>query len=185
MKMINGEEFYSISERIKIIKEALPFLCAIDNETELRVEIKKISEEVNIPEEAILIELKKYWEGPKDEDYPLIKLESEPGNVKAEKLLIRYMLGNKEMAQKILRKMRAGDFSVFLHRRIVRVIDRLLEDGEEINSNDLVDHLKSSEAIKLIINILMREEMTSDEKVISGYIDTVNNFRQLSRKDKS
>ena len=182
MKMINGEEFYTLKEKVKIVKEALPILSEIDNECKLRGEIKKISQEIEISEEAILIELKKYRSGSKDKTFPFIKFDCEPGNVKAEKLIIGSMLRNKEMAQKILRKMRAGDFSVLLHRKIVKAIDRILEDDEEINPQNLIDYLPSFEALKIVIDILMREIIYSNEKVIFGFVDTVNNFRLLREK---
>ena len=185
MKMINGEEFYSTGDQVEIIREALPKLDEIDNEIELRVEIKKISEEISIPEEEILILVKKYREGPEDKYYPSIKLDLESGNVTAEKLLIRCMLGDKETAKKILKKIRLGDFSVLLHRKIVRAVDRILENDEEINPQNLLDYLPSLEAVKIVIDILMRKEITLDEKVIFGYIDTEKNFKVLSRKNKS
>ncbi len=49
----------TIEGKVKIIKEILPTLNVIDNEVELRAQIKKISEELKLSEEAILIELKK------------------------------------------------------------------------------------------------------------------------------
>jgi len=180
--MINGEEFYSLNDKVMIVREALPKLSEIDNDCELREEVKKISEEIEISEEAILTELKRYRSGADDTRYTFIKLDSTPGNVMAEKFLIRCMLNDKEMAKKILRKMRARNFSVLLHRKIVRAIDRILEEDGEINSQNLIGYLPSQEAIKIIIDILMKEKIYSDEKVIFGFIDTVNNFRLLQEK---
>jgi len=67
----------TIEGKVKIIKGILPTLSVIDNEVELRAQTKKISEELKLSEEAILIELKRYKRGAKDSSHNFIKLNSE------------------------------------------------------------------------------------------------------------
>ncbi len=172
----------TIEGKVKIIKEILPTLNVIDNEVELRAQIKKISEELKLSEEAILIELKKYKRGSKEFAHSVIKPHSEPGNVTAEKILIGCMLEDKKIAQNVLKSLKVEDFTVLLHREIVSTIERLLKDDKEINSQKVIDCLDNDKAAKLISRILMEEVITFDEKVITGYINTVNNFKLVQEK---
>ncbi|HAJ33298.1 MAG TPA: DNA primase [Candidatus Atribacteria bacterium] len=167
----------TIEGKVKIIKGILPTLSVIGNEVELRAQTKKISEELKLSEEAILIELKRYKRGLKDSSHNFIKLNSEPGNIKAEKILIGCMLENEKIAQDILKKLEAKDFSVLLHRQIVTAIEKNLTDDKVVDSQKVIDYLNDDEAVKLISKILMEETITFDEKIISGYVDTINNFK--------
>jgi DNA primase len=147
------------------------------NEVELRAQTKKISEELKLSEEAILIELKRYKKGSKDSSHNFIKLNSESGNIKAEKILIGCMLENEQIARNILEKLKAENFSVLMHCQIVAAIEKILKDDKIVNSQKIIDYLADDKAAKLISNILMEETVTFDEKIISGYIDTINNFK--------
>ncbi|MBA3061755.1 MAG: DNA primase [Atribacteria sp.] len=167
----------TIEGKVKVIKEILPTLSVIGNEVELRAQTKKISEELKLSEEAILIELKRYKRGLKDSSHNFIKLNSESGNIKAEKILIGCMLENEKIARDILKKLKAKDFSVLLHRQIVAAIEKNLKDDKVVDSQKVIDCLNDDEAAKLISKILMEETITFDEKIISGYVDTINNFK--------
>ncbi len=98
----------------------------------MRAQIKKLSEELKLSEEAILIELKKYQSGLKNSSYSFVRLDSEPGNVKAEKILIGCMLEDEEIAQNVLKKLKVEDFSVLLHRQILEVMIEILKDDKKI-----------------------------------------------------
>jgi len=167
----------TIEGKVKIIKGIMPTLSVMGNEVELRAQTKKISEELKLSEEAILIELKRYKRGSKDSSHNFIKLNSESGNIKAEKILIGCMLENEKIAQDILKKLKAKDFIVPLHRQIVEAIEKNLKDDKILDSQKVIDCLNDDGAAKLISKILMEETITFDEKIISGYVDTINNFK--------
>jgi len=167
----------TIEGKVKVVKGILPTLSVIGNEVELRAQTKKISEELKLSEEAILIELKRYKRGVKDSSHNFIKLNSESGNIKAEKILIGCMLENEKIARDILKNLEAKDFTVPLHRQIVEAIKKNLKDDKIIDSQKVIDYLNDDKAAKLISKILMEETITFDEKIISGYVDTINNFK--------
>ena len=167
----------TIEGKIKVIKEILPTLSVIENEVELRAQVKKISEKLKLSEEAILIELKKYKTSSKKDTYNFIKPYSEPGNIVAEKILIGCMLENKEIAEKILKNLQVEDFTILLHREIVSVVGTLVKDNVEVNSQRVMNYLNNDKAANLISKILIEETITFDEKIISGYIKTINNFK--------
>ena len=166
-----------IEGKVKVVKEILPTLNVIGNEVELRAQIKKISEELKLSEEAILIELKRYKRGSRDSSRNFIKLNSESGNIKAEKILIGCMLENEEIVRDILTKLKVEDFTVLLHRQIVMAIEKKLKDDKIVDSQKVIDYLNDDKAAKLISKILMEETITFDEKIIYGYVDTINNFK--------
>jgi DNA primase len=174
----------TIEGKVKVVKEILPTLNVIGNEVELRAQTKKISEELKLSEEAILIELKKYKRGSRDSSHNFIKLNSESGNIKAEKILIGCMLENEKIARDILTKLKAEDFSVLLHRQIITAIEKNLKDDKMVDSQKVIDYLNDDKAAKLISKILMEETITFNEKIISGYVDTINKFK-LAQKRKN
>lgn len=166
-----------IEGKVKVVKEILPTLNVIGSEVELRAQIKKISEELKLSEEAILIELKRYKRGSRDSSHNFIKLNSESGNIKAEKILIGCMLENEEIVRNIFTKLKVEDFTVLLHRQIVTAIEKNLKYDKIVDSQKVIDYLNDDKAAKLISNILMEETITFDEKIIYGYVDTINNFK--------
>jgi len=172
----------TIEGKVKIIKGIIPTLSVMGNEVELRAQTKKISEELKLSEEAILIELKRYKRGSIDFSSNFIKLNSVPGNVKAEKILIGCMLEKEEIAQDILKKLKKEDFSVPLHRQIVAAIEKILKEDKIVDSQKIIDYLADDSAAKFISKILLEETITFNQKIISGYIDTINNYKLIQEK---
>ena len=172
----------TIEGKVKVIKGIIPTLSIIGNEVELRAQTKKISEELKLSEEAILIELKKYKSGSIYSSSNFVKPNSESGNIKAEKILIGCMLENEHIAQNILKKLKSEDFSVLIHRQIVTAIEKILKDDKIVTSQKIIDYLADDQAVKLISKILIEEIITFDEKIISGYIDTINNFKLVQER---
>ncbi|MEA3454313.1 MAG: toprim domain-containing protein, partial [Candidatus Caldatribacteriota bacterium] len=167
----------TIEGKVKVIKGILPTLSVIGDENEIRAQIVKISEELKLAEEAIRIDLVKYKKGLKEFIPSFINPDSEPGNIKAEKILIGCMLENEKITQDIFTKLKAEDFSVPLHRQIVTAIEKNVKYDKIVDSQKVIDYLNDNEAAKLISNILMEETITFDEKILSGYVDTINNFK--------
>jgi DNA primase len=172
----------TIEGKVKVIKGIMPTLSVMGDENELRAQIVKISEELKLTEEAIRIDLVKYKKGLREFIPSFINPDSEPGNIKAEKILIGCMLESEEIAQDILKRLKKEDFSVLLHCQIVEAIEKNLKDNKMIDSQKVIDYLKDNEAAKLISKILIEETITFDEKIISGYVDTINNFKLIQEK---
>jgi len=167
----------AIEGKVKIIKGIMPTLSVMGDENELRAQIVKISEELKLTEEAIRIDLVKYKRGLKEFIPSFINPDSESGNTKAEKILIGCMLENEQIARGILKKLKAKDFSVLMHRQIIAAIEKILEDDKIVDSQKVIDYLNDDKAAKLISKILMEENITFEGKIISGYVDTINNFK--------
>ena len=174
----------TIEGKVKVVKGILPTLSVMGDEDEVRAQTKKISEELKLSDEAIRIDLIKYKKGLREFIPSFINPDSEPGNIKAEKILIGCMLENEEITQDILKRLKAEDFSVLLHRQIVEAIEKNLKDAKMIDSQKVMDCLNNDEAAKLISKILIEETITFNEKIISGYVDTINNFK-LAQKRKN
>ena len=173
---------HSVDSKVKIVKDILPTLRAIESEIELREQIKKISEGLKISEEAILIELKKQKNDLKDFSSHFIQLNSEPGNIKSEKILIGCMLESKEIAQKVLNDLSVEDFSVPLHQNIFIAIKNRIEKNTNVESQVIIDSMENTNAAQLISKILLEENVTFDEKIIDGYIQTIKKFKYLQER---
>jgi DNA primase len=165
--------FQSNEGKVKIIKKILPTLGLIETDNELTIQIKKISKKLKLTESSIRSDFRKYKRGLKGFTPSFINPYSERGNVQAEKILIGCMLENEQIARDILTKLKAEDFSVLLHRQIVTAIEKNLKDDKMIGSQKVIDYLNDDKAVKLISKILMKETVTFDKKIISGYIDTI------------
>jgi DNA primase len=172
----------TIEGKAKIIKGIMPTLSVMGDENELRAQIVKISEELKLAEEAIRIDLVKYKKGLKEFIPSFINPDSELGNVKAEKILIGCMLEDEEIAQNVLKKLKVEDFSILLHRQIIAAIIKILKDDKRVDSQKVIEYLDNDKATKLISKILIEEIITLDEKIISGYIDTINNFKLVQER---
>lgn len=174
----------TIEGKVKIVKEILPTLSVMGDEDEVRAQTKKISEELKLSDEAIRIDLTKYKKGLREFIPSFINPDSEDGNIKAEKILIGCMLENEEIVRDIFTKLKVEDFTVLLHRQIVTAIEKNLKYDKIVDSQKVIDYLNDDKAAKLISNILIEETVTFDKKIISGYIDTINNFKLIQeRKD--
>lgn len=174
----------TIEGKVKVVKEILPTLSAMGDEDEVRAQTKKISEELKLSDEAIRIDLTKYKKGLREFIPSFINPDSEDGNIKAEKILIGCMLENEEIVRDIFTKLKVEDFTVLLHRQIVTAIEKNLKYDKIVDSQKVIDYLNDDKAAKLISNILIEETVTFDKKIISGYIDTINNFKLIQeRKD--
>lgn len=174
----------TIEGKVKVVKEILPTLSVMGDEDEVRAQTKKISEELKLSDEAIRIDLTKYKKGLREFIPSFINPDSEDGNIKAEKILIGCMLENEEIVRDIFTKLKVEDFTVLLHRQIVTAIEKNLKYDKIVDSQKVIDYLNDDKAAKLISNILIEETVTFDKKVISGYIDTINNFKLIQeRKD--
>ncbi|MCK5767512.1 MAG: hypothetical protein KAH35_03955, partial [Candidatus Atribacteria bacterium] len=174
--------FQSIEGKIKIVKEILPTLGMIETDNELTIQIKKISEKLKLPESSIRIDFRKYKRGVKEFTPSFINPDSEPGNIKSEKILIGCMLENEKIAQKVLEELEVEDFTVPLHYQIVSIIKKYIEENRKCDSQKIIDSLNDKQAENFISRILMEEMITFDEKVISGYIDTIKNIKYLQEK---
>jgi len=173
---------HNMEGKVKIVKEILPSLKAIDNEIELRAQIKKISEALQLSEEGILIELRRQKKGYRDSSYTLRKIKSEPGNVKSEQILLGCMLENKDIALKVLKELELEDFTIPFHREILANIKKKMEEQGEVKSQTIIDSLNDEKTTSFISKILMDDTITFDEKVISGYISTIKRHKSLQEK---
>jgi len=70
-----------------------------------------------------------------------------------------------------------------LHRQIVEAIEKNLKDAKMIDSQKIMNCLNNDEAAKLISKILIEETITFNKKIISGYVDTVNNFKLIQKRE--
>ncbi len=53
---------------------------------------------------------------------------------------------------------------------------------KRLDSQKVIEYLDNDKAAKLISKISMEEIITLDEKIISGYIDTINNIKLVEER---
>jgi len=112
--------------------------------------LKKLSEELHIPEDALLQELKKVKE---DKVYPQASPISTRRaiNISAtEKMLIKLMLEEAELINRIKDILEPGDFQDERTARIISVMFDFVAQGKEVETSKLIAHLADEELSQLL-----------------------------------
>jgi len=135
---------YNVKEiegRAKICAEMLPTISKFKNAVLKAGYLKKLSEDLRVPEDALLQELKKVKE---DKPYAGVwqqAKEKTPSINATEKLLIKLMLGEVGLINRIKETLEPADFQDERTSRIISVLFDLVSQGKDIEPSKLINHL--------------------------------------------
>ncbi len=158
-----------IAGKVSIVKGLFEDLNDINSDIELRNEIKKIAERLNLTEESILIDLKRYRKGSTKLTNIVEATHTpiESTNINAEKILIGNMLQNKDVIDRIISELEVEDFTITEHREIFSTIINLYETGEKVSMQKVIDRIEHPKITNLISRIMLKDVVYFD-------LDTVN-----------
>jgi DNA primase len=112
---------------------------------------KKLSEEMRIPEQNILEELGKLKPAvPTAALLPAATIRKPPQINPAEKLLIKFMLEEKELIEKIMQQLSLADFADARTAKIVSVMQDLVFQGKNITPSVLMNYFNEDDASQLV-----------------------------------
>ncbi|MDD3274874.1 MAG: DNA primase [Candidatus Omnitrophica bacterium] len=150
--------------KTEIAAQMLSTINKFDNAILKGEYLKKLAEEIRVPEENIMKELSKLKPSaasPVPENPGLKKpLPINP----AEKLLIRFMLEEKEMLERIMRELSPSDFLDERTSRIVSVIQELALKGKRIEPSILMNYFGEEEASQLLCETMFMPPLGEQEK---------------------
>ncbi len=170
----------------KIVSEMLLTINKFDNAILRGEYIKKLSEEIKIPEHYILEELNKLklpvaLRQAAGEIIAKNKSEINP----AEKLLIKFMLEEKELIARITRELSPSDFQDSRTAKIVSVIHDLALQGKNIAPSVLMNYFSEDDANQLVCETMFMPDLLDQEreKAINDCIARIKVERLKSRRE--
>lgn len=148
--------------------------------------IKKLSEELKIPEDYILEELNKLKPNPSGlvaVAAPTQKKQSEINP--AEKLLIKFMLEEKELIERIMLELVPSDFQDARTAKIVQVMRDLASAGKNIGPSLLMNYFSEDDANQLVCETMFMPAIQDQEreKAICDCIARIKVQREKSKRE--
>ena len=170
----------------KIVSEMLSTINKFDNAILRGEYTKRLSEEINLPEHYILEELNKLRPGvsfQKTDQAGLQKKQSEINP--AEKLLIKFMLEEKDLIAKIMQELSPSDFQDIRTAKIVSVMQELVLQGKNIQPSLLMNYFSEDDASQLVCETMFMPDLSEQEKekAVSDCITRIKVNRLKSRRE--
>ncbi|MDD4980533.1 MAG: DNA primase [Candidatus Omnitrophica bacterium] len=176
-----------IQGKASICSEMLPTINRFKNAI-LRAEyIKKLAQELDIKEEALLQELKKVKEERPYQDLNAKDTHKKALNINpTEKLLIKLMLEETELINQLRERIEPGDFQDERAHQIVSLMFELMEQGKGIEPSKLINHLHDKNIAQVICEstLLPRIPSENKENIINDCIQRIKGERLKLRKQR-
>jgi len=180
---------YDIKEtqgKSKIAAEMLLTINKFDNAILRGEYIKKLSEEIKVSEHYILEELNKLKSPVSlQQAAPEILVKNKSGINPAEKLLIKFMLEEKELIARIMRELSPSDFQDSRTAKIVSVMQDLVLQGKNIEPRVLMNYFSEDDANQLVCETMFMPDLLDQEreKAINDCISRIKVERLKSRRE--
>jgi len=172
-----------IEGRAKICAEMLPTINKFKNAVLKSGYLKKLSEELSVPEDALLQELKKVKE---DRGYFGLQqpAHKRPLNINAtEKLLIKLMLEEAELINRIKDVLEPGDFQDRRTSRIISTMFELVSEGKNMEPSKLINYLRDEEVSQILCESEFLEVPEENrEKIVNDCVRRLKADRLRLRK---
>ncbi len=180
---------YNIKEahgKGRIAMEMLSTISRINNAIVRGEYIRRLAEEIGVSEQNIIEELGKLKEPPAaraDGDIELKKVSS--GANPAEKLLLKFMLEEKDLIEKVLRELSPEDFSDARTAEIVSLMHDLFSQGKSVEPSVLMNYFNEDEASQLVCESMFMPELSGQERerAVNDCIARIKIQRLKSRRE--
>jgi len=180
---------YDIKEphnKSKVASEMLLTINKFDNAILRGEYIKKLSEEIKTSEHYILEELNKLKSpGSLRQAAPEILVKNKSEINPAEKLLIKFMLEEKELIARIMQELTPSDFQDSRTSKIVSVMHDLVVQGKNIAPSILMNYFSEDDANQLVCETMFMPDLLDQEreKAINDCIARIKVERLKSRRE--
>ncbi|MFA6358560.1 MAG: DNA primase [Candidatus Omnitrophota bacterium] len=170
----------------KIASEMLSTINKFNNAILRGEYTKRLAEEIKIPEQYILEELNKLKPVQGKYEVKDDLEQKKPTEINpAEKLLIKFMLEEKELIQKVMQELSPSDFQDSRTAKIVQVMQDLVSQGKNIQPSLLMNYFNQDEASQLVCETMFMPELNDQEKekAINDCIRRIKVNRLKSRRE--
>ncbi|MDP3731689.1 MAG: DNA primase [Candidatus Omnitrophota bacterium] len=147
--------------------------------------IKRLAQELDIREDALLQELNKIKEAKPYSDSGAGGSVRKVLNINpTEKLLIKLMLEERELISHIRERLEPADFQDERTSRIVSLMFDLIEQGKNIEPNKLINHLDDESISQIICESTLLPQISPENKenVINDCVQRLKNERLRIKK---
>jgi len=172
--------------KTKIASEMLLTINKFDNAILRGEYTKRLSEVMCIPEQFILEELVKLK--PADSKFtgqlvPPVKKQIQINP--AEKLLIKFMLEEKELIEKIMQQLSPADFADTRTAKIVSVMQNLVLEGKNITPSVLMNYFSEDDASQLVCETMFMPALDDQgrEKAVNDCITRIKIHRKKAQRE--
>jgi len=172
--------------KTKIASEMLLTINKFDNAILKGEYVKKLSEQMCIPEQYILEELGKLKSVDSKSAGQPVGLGKKQSQINpAEKLLIKFMLEEKESIEKIMQQLSPADFADARTAKIVSVMQNLVLEGKNITPCVLMNYFSEDDASQLVCETMFMPALTdqSREKAVNDCIARIKIQRKKAQRE--
>ncbi|MCX5698702.1 MAG: DNA primase [Candidatus Omnitrophica bacterium] len=172
--------------KTKIACQMLSTINKFDNAILRGEYIKKLSEAMRIPEQHILEELRKLKPDVSGVGGQPVSLGRKQSQINpAEKLLIKFMLEEKELIEKITRELSPSDFADARTAKIVSVVRDLVGQGKNIEPSVLMNYFGEDDASQLVCETMFMPALTDQgrEKAVDDCIARIKIQSKKARRE--
>lgn len=167
----------SLESKLKIIRELLPFLQSLNDPLERGLRINQLAKMVEVDEALIYRPLREGNVSSRALEKMVASPGSlsEPGNIKAEKMLLRALIEHPHHREKILNQIDEDCFLVGEHRRLYRAVFHFCKEGN-FSVPRLVNVFAEDQVMSALIGeILAREDFEAcvEPEVLAGLMRSV------------
>ena len=172
--------------KAKIASEMLLTINKFDNAILRGEYTKRLSEAMRIPEQHILEELGKLKPALSvSAGQPVLSEKKQPQINPAEKLLIKFMLEEKELIEKIMQQLSFADFADARTAKIVSVMQDLVGQGKNITPSVLMNYFSEDDASQLVCETMFMPALDDQEreKAVNDCIARIKIQRSKSQRE--
>ncbi len=147
---------------------------------------RKLSDQMQIPEQDIAEELHKLKPAVSQEAKQPAPQAAKPAPINpAEKLLIKFMLEERDLVEKIMQQLSPSDFADARTVKIVEVMRRLTLEGKSISPSVLMNYFSEEDATALVCETMFMPELSEEgrEKAVHDCIARIKVQRLRSRRE--
>jgi DNA primase len=177
--------YKDIEGKAKISLEMLSTIHKFKNAVLKSEYLKKLSQDLNITEDALLQELKKI----KDDKVSLGFNQAVPNKLNVnptEKLLIKLMLEENDLIDRIRARLEPADFLDERISKVVSVMFDLIADGKNIEPSSLINYFKDSDIAQVISESALLPDVAEQnkEKILDDCMQRLKNSRSVRTRQR-
>jgi DNA primase len=171
----------------RIAAEMLSTISKLDNAILRGEYIKRLSEEIGVPESYIIEELNKIRPNPSmRQEKAAVPPRAASLINPAEKLLVKFMLEEKELADRIMQELSPSDFSDMRIAKIVSLMHDLCAEGKSVEPSVLMNYFSEDDASQLVCESMFMPDLLGKEreKALNDCIARIKVQRLKSRREQ-
>ncbi len=172
----------SLQGKISVVNKLLPFLAKVPNSVERTEWVRQISEKLDINDRAFLEQLKNTLAQNRSRiDIPREPKQDAPA-FDTEFFLLQLMLSGEDLARDIRRQVKIEEFDQSRYRELVQKSYEMLDEGEALRVDRLLDRVESSESKSELSRIAM--EPLAFENPARAIVECVTTLRRRPYRDR-